>query len=135
SGDPVLFAGDGPPPVATLRTLHLYAGTPVYILGPPGAVSDRAFNLIKKVAPSAKRVAGTDPVANSIDFARYVDGDFGWNINDPGHGFVIASLARPLDAAAAAALSAGGTFGPMLLTPTAAAVPPELRSYLPDLKP
>ena len=135
SGDPVLFAGDGPPPVATLRVLHKYPRTPVYVLGPPAAVSDQAFNLIKRVAPSAKRVAGADPVTNAIDFARYVDGSFGWNINDPGHGFVVASLARPSDAGAAAALSAGGTWGPLLLTDSATQLPPGLKSYLLDLKP
>ncbi len=135
SGDPVLFAGKGPPSLATLRALHQSAGTPVYVLGPPSAVSERAFNLIKKVSPGAKRVAGDDPVANAIDFARYVDGSFGWNINDPGHGFVVASAARPLDAGAAAALSAGGTWGPLLLTTSATEIPPGLRSYLLDLKP
>jgi hypothetical protein len=135
SGDPVLFAGQGPPPLATLRALHHFAGVPVYVLGPPTAVSDRAFALIKKVAPSAKRVGGDDPVANAVDFARYVDGTFGWNINDPGHGFVVANAARPLDAGAAAALSAAGTFGPMLLTSSATTLPPGLRSYLLDLKP
>ena len=57
-----------------------------------------------------------DPVANAIAFARYVDGTFGWNINDPGHGFVIANSSRPADAAAAAALSGSGTWGPLLLT-------------------
>ena len=135
SGDPVLFAGAGPPPVATLRAIHRYAGAPVYVLGPPSAVSDRAFSVIRKVAPNVKRVAGADPVANSIDFARYVDGTFGWNINDPGHGLVIASVARPLDAAAAAALSATGTWGPMLVTTSSSTLPPALRSYLQDLKP
>lgn len=135
SGDPVLFAGQGPPPLATLRALHHFAGTPVYVLGPPSAVSDQAFSLIKKVAPGAKRVGGDDPVANSIDFARYVDGTFGWNVNDPGHGFVVANVARPLDAGAAAALSAAGTFGPMVLTSSATTLPPALRGYLLDVKP
>ncbi len=135
SGDPVLFAGNGPPPLATLRALHHNAGSPVYVLGPPSAVSDRAFSLIKKVSPGAKRVAGDDPVTNAIDFARYVDGSFGWNVNDPGHGFVVASAARPLDAGAAAALSAGGTWGPLLLTTSPTEIPPVLRSYLLDVKP
>ena len=56
--------------------------------------------------------APTDPVENAIAFARYADGGFGWNINDPGHGFVIANADRPLDAAAAAPLSASGDLGP-----------------------
>ena len=81
------------------------------------------------------RVGAEDPVQNAIDFARYVNGSFGWNINDPGHGFVIASDSRPLDAAAAAALSASGDWGPLLLTDDPAQVPAALRGYLLDLKP
>jgi hypothetical protein len=135
SGDPVLFAGTGPPPVATLKTLHHYSGVPVYVLGPSSTISGRAFDLIRKVAPGAKRVEGADPVANSIAFARYVDGDFGWGLTDPGHGLVIANDARPLDAAAAAPLAATGIFGPLLVTSSATELPSELREYLLDLKP
>ncbi len=76
-----------------------------------------------------------DPVTNAIEFARYTDGTFGWNINDPGHGFVIANSTRPSDAGAAAPLSASGTWGPLLLTDQAEAPPPELEGYLLDLKP
>jgi hypothetical protein len=64
-----------------------------------------------------------------------VNGSFGWNINDPGHGFVIASSTRPLDAAAAAPLSASGDWGPLLVTTDAGQVPPPLRGYLLDVKP
>ena len=58
--------------------------------------------------------AGADPVANAIAFARFSDGSFGWNVVDPGHGLVFATTQRPLDAAAAAPLSASGTYGPLL---------------------
>ena len=72
---------------------------------------------------------------NSIHFARYADGTFGWDINDPGHGFVVARSDRPLDAAAAAALSGSGTWGPLLLTDDAATLPGALRGYFLDVKP
>ena len=134
SGDPVLFAGPTAP-APTLRVLHRNPHVPVYVLGPPGAVSDRAFRLIDKVAPGAKRIAASDPVANSIAFARYSAGGFGWNINDPGHGFVVANASRPLDAGAAAALSASGTWGPLLVTTSASSPPTALHNYLLDLKP
>jgi hypothetical protein len=135
SGDPVLFAGRGAAPAATLRQLHRNPGVPVYVLGPSSAVSDRAFRLIAKVAPGAKRIAAPEPTAASVAFARYSAGGFGWDINDPGHGFVVASSSRPLDAAASAALSAGGTWGPLLVTTTSSAPPAALRNYLLDLKP
>ena len=108
----------------------------MYVLGPESAISakddegDRA-----RSRPGAERVGAEDPVANAIAFARYADGDFGWNINDPGHGLVIANADRPLDAAAAAPLSASGTWGPLLLTDDADALPAALRGYLLDIKP
>jgi hypothetical protein len=80
-------------------------------------------------------VGEEEPTANSIAFARFADGTFGWNINDPGHGFVILNARRPIDAAAAAALSASGTWGTQLVVSNGGAVPAELRGYLLDLKP
>src|SRR6185295_19461961 len=94
-----------------------------------------AVQQVRAVAPDATRVGGDDPVSNAIAFARYVNGSFGWNINDPGHGFVIANDSRALDAAAASALSASGDWGPLLLTDDPTHVPAPLRSYLLDVKP
>jgi hypothetical protein len=48
---------------------------------------------------------------------------------------VLANTSRPLDAAAAATLSASGKWGPLLLTDTADALPADLRSFLLDIKP
>jgi hypothetical protein len=90
---------------------------------------------IEHVAPSAQRVGAEGPAENAIAFARYADGSFGWNINDPGHGFVIANADRPLDAGVAAPLSASGTWGPLLVAADGAALPDALRTYLLDLKP
>ena len=90
---------------------------------------------IAKIGNPVQRVSGEDPVANAIAFARYADGGFGWNVNDPGHGFVVARSDSPLDAAAAAPLSASGTWGPLLLTDSAATLPAALREYLLDVKP
>ena len=54
---------------------------------------------------------------------------------DPGHGFVFANVSRPVDAAAAAALSASGTYGPLLLTDSADHLPPAVKQYLLDVQP
>jgi hypothetical protein len=135
SGDPVLFVQKEAVPQPTLDALKRHHGVPVYVLGPASVISDKAFKEVQKVAPGAKRVGADHPVDNAIEFARYADGSFGWNINDPGHGFVIASEARPSDAAAAAALSASGDWGPLLLTNDPAGVPAALHGYLLDVKP
>ena len=105
------------------------------MLGPSSAISSDVIREIAAIATRVRRVSGEDPVANAIAFARYSDGSFGWNINDPGHGFVVASSEEPLDAAAAAALSASGTWGPLLLTDSADTLPAALRGYLLDVKP
>ena len=135
SGDPVLFVQRDSVPAPTLDLLEEHKDIPVYLLGPESVVSERAFDEIKEVAPQVKRIGAEDPVSNAIEFARYQDGEFGWNINDPGHGLVIANVGRPMDAGAAAPLSGSGTWGPLLLTETADVVPGPLRGYLLDIKP
>jgi hypothetical protein len=135
SGDPVLFVHRDSAPKATLDALRQHKDVPVYALGPPSAISEKTLAEVEKVSPGVKRIGASDPVKNAIALARYTDGTFGWNINDPGHGFVIARTSRPLDAAAAAPLSASGNWGPLLITTDAAKVPAPLRSYLLDVKP
>jgi hypothetical protein len=135
SGDPVLYAAGAQLPKPTLAALKRHTGVPVYVLGPSSAISSAVVREIAKVAHSVHRVSGEDPVANAVAFARYVNGGFGWNVNDPGHGFVLARSDSPIDAAAAAPLSASGTWGPLLLTDSAATLPKALREYFLDVKP
>jgi hypothetical protein len=135
SGDPVLFVTRKSVPKPTLKALERHENVPVYVLGPESVVSEKAFKKITEAVPGAERIAGEDPVESAIEFARYTDGTFGWNINDPGHGFVIASTDRPADAGAAAPLSASGTWGPLLVTDDGSKIPSSLRGYLLDLKP
>jgi hypothetical protein len=135
SGDPVLFVTRRSVPKPTLDALKGHEDVPVYVLGPTSVVPQKVFDEINDAAPGTKRVAGPDPVQSAIEFARYTDGTFGWNISDPGHGFVIASADRPADAGGASPLSASGTWGPLLVTEDGAELPPALRGYLLDLKP
>jgi hypothetical protein len=135
SGDPVLFTGAKKLPGPTASVLEAHPKVPVYVLGPSSVVSSKVVREIGKTAEQVKRVAGEDPVANALALARYRDGSFGWNVNDPGHGFVLARSDSPADAAAAAPLSASGTWGPLLLTDDAAQLPEPVRSYFLDVKP
>jgi hypothetical protein len=135
SGDPILFTEENDLPEPTAAVLERHPKTPVYVLGPSSVISSDVVREIGAIANRVRRVSGEDPVANAIALARYADGNFGWNINDPGHGFVIARSDEPLDAAAAAPLSASGTWGPLLLTDSAATLPTALRGYLLDVKP
>lgn len=132
SGDPVLFADGDDVPAGTMKVIKRHPDTPVFVLGPESVISDKALEKLG----NATRVGSEGVVENSIAFATFTSGDFGWNINDPGHGFAIANVARPLDPPAAAALaSTGGSPGPLLLTDDAKTVPPALQSFLSDTQP
>jgi hypothetical protein len=134
SGDPVLWATQTSLPAATRTAIARHGRPAIYVLGPPAAISDAVLDQLDNLG-TAKRISGRDPVANAIAFARYSDGSFGWNVVDPGHGLVFASTRRPLDAAAGAALSSSGTYGPLLLLTDANALPSALQSYLLDIQP
>jgi hypothetical protein len=135
SGDPVLFTGRNQVPAATMAALRRHVASAIYVLGPESVISKKVVSQIARVSASVQRVGATGAVQNALLFARYTDGSFGWNINDPGHGMELANADRPLDAAAAASLASSGKWGPLLITDTADALPPELRSFLLDIKP
>jgi hypothetical protein len=135
SGDPVLFTGEDDLPKPTARVLKRRPHTPVYVLGPSSVISSTVVRKVAALGHPVHRVSGEDPVANAVAFARYRDRDFGWDVNDPGHGFVVVRSDSPLDAAAAAPLSSSGTWGPLLLTDDADTLPPALHGYLLDVKP
>ena len=134
SGDPVLWVQRDAIPAATRRAIQAHNRPDIYVLGPAQAVSDTVLEQLDDLG-TARRVSGKDPVANAIAFARFSDGSFGWNVVDPGHGLVFASVRRPLDAAAGSMLSASGTYGPLLLVPDARTMPPALQGYLLDIQP
>ena len=135
SGDAVLYSGAGKLPKETAGALSEDPKTPVYVLGPSSAISSDVVRAVAKIGNPVRRVSGEDPVANSIALARYASGGFGWNVNDPGHGLVVARSDEPLTAAIAAPLSASGTWGPLLLSDDADTLPKALREYLLDIKP
>jgi hypothetical protein len=136
SGDPVLYVQRDSVPAPTLEKLRDLGDVPTYLLAPESVVSDKVADRIRKeteVPP--RRIGEDDPITNAIAFARYTDGTFGWNITDPGHGLVIANATRPIDAGAAAPLSASGKWGPLLLTEDADSLPAPLEGFLLDIKP
>ena len=134
SGDPVLWVTRDAVPPATRAAITSHKRPKIYVLGPESAISKKVLNQLGELG-DVRRIAGDDPVSNAIAFARFSDGSFGWNVVDPGHGLVFATTQRPLDAAAAAPLSASGTYGPLLLVTAANALPAPLQDYLLDIQP
>jgi hypothetical protein len=134
SGDPVLWTLKDSLPAETRAAIQAHPRARIYVLGPPEAISDKVFRDLSKLGKT-KRIAGADPVANAIAFARFTDGRFGWGVVDPGHGLVFANVSRTLDAAAGAPLSGSGQYGPLLLLTEAGSMPQDLQDYLLDIQP
>jgi hypothetical protein len=135
SGDPVLFVTHSTVPTATRQALLSHQKPRIYVLGPPSVIGDGVLSQLRRYG-AVKRVGGADPSSNSVAFAEYRDppcqfgqpcaelpGSFGWAMRSPGHGYVLINSHRPLDAAAAAALSGSGDYGPQLLTGDASSLP------------
>jgi hypothetical protein len=134
SGDAVLFTGRDRVPPSTERAIREHQQPGIYILGPEDVVSARVAKTLSRLG-EVKRIKGRTPVENAIEFARYTDGSFGWGVVDPGHGLVFANAARTQDAAAGAALSGSGTFGPLLLIDSPGELPKAVEEYLLDIQP
>jgi hypothetical protein len=134
SGDPILFVHRTTIPGSTFAALQAHRSPRIYLLGPPAAIS-RGVEKTLGTLGTVTRIAGPDPVRSAIAFARYSDGVFGWDVVSPGHGLVFANARDPLDAAAAAPLSASGSYGPLLLLDDGGTLPVALGSYLLDIQP
>jgi hypothetical protein len=141
SGDPILFVTSSGVPAATKQALLSDQHPHIYVLGPPSVIPGSVVSQLRKLG-TVNRVAGGDPAANSVAFAAYRDppcvngqacvhvpGSFGWALRSPGHGYVLINATRTLDAAAAAPLSASGSFGPQLLVTDAAKMPTSVLNY------
>jgi hypothetical protein len=141
SGDPILFVTASSIPTATKQALRTHQKPRIYVLGPASVIPDSIVKQLHKFGP-VKRVGADGAAANSVAFAGYRDppcafgqpcahvpGSFGWALRSPGHGYVLINASRTLDAAAAAPLSASGSFGPELLIENADTMPSSVLNY------
>jgi putative cell wall-binding protein len=134
SGDSVLFTRQGDLPPDTERALSIHEHPNIYVLGPEQAVSRKVFDRLRRFG-NVRRIEGKTPIANAVAFARYRQGNFGWGLLVPGFHFTIASVDRPVDAAAAAPLATNGIYAPLLLTDTVDTLPKPVDDYFLDLRP
>ncbi len=141
NGVPILLVGASGVPSATSAELKRWHRPAIYVVGSPVAVSSTTllqlahYGAAKRVMSPTGRIGPEDPVGNAIAVALFSDGGFGWGVDEPGHGLVFANATRPLDAPAAAMLSASGQYGPLLLLEGPEGVPGVLSEYLTDIRP
>jgi hypothetical protein len=144
SGDPVLFVTGSGIPAATRQALLSHQNPHIYVLGPPSVIPDAVVRELHRYGV-VRRVGAEDPTTNSVAFAEFRDppcafgtpcahvpGSFGWAMRSPGHGYVLISSRRPLDAAAAAALSSSGDYGPQLLIDDPSTLPRSVLNFFLD---
>ena len=134
TGTPVLWSRGKQVPAATVAAIRTRSRPRIYLLGPESAIPAMVERRLARLGP-VRRVPGRSGVALSVAFARYRNAGFGWNATDPGHGFVFASMTQPAVAAAAAPLSASGTYGPLLLLSDGTRLDREVEGYLLDVQP
>jgi hypothetical protein len=134
TGSPILFAKRDALPEVTAAALQTHTKPRIYLLGGEDVLGKGVHDALAKLG-RVTRVSGTDATTTSIAAARLRDSAAGWAVDDPGHGLVFASQSRPLDAVAAAPLSASGTYGPLLVLPADGTLPAALRDYLLDIQP
>jgi hypothetical protein len=133
SGAPILLVSSAAVPAPT-RALLAGLGRPaIYAIGPSSAIGEAVVKELERFGP-VKRISGSSAAENAVALARFSEGSFGWGVHEPGHGLVFANASRPLDAPAAAPLSASGDFAPLLLLESASAIPPVLSRYLEDIQ-
>jgi hypothetical protein len=137
SGAPILFSTSAGLPEATSAILRDLGHPSIYVLNPlfVGKTSLGELARLGRVTQIAGGPGGEPASRNAIAVARFTDGSFGWGIKEPGHGLVFENLSRPLDAPAAAVLSASGDYAPPLLLERPNAIPPSLSTYLGDIQP
>ena len=144
SGEPILYVNSGGIPGPTRQALLAHPHPRMYVLGPASVIPDTVLSQLRRYG-TVKRIEAGDPVASAVAFSEYRDppcaygqpcahfpGSFGWAMRSPGHGYVLLNLHRPLDAAAAAPLSASGDFGPQLLLSDPSTLPSAVLNYFLD---
>jgi len=144
SGEPVLFVDSAGVPAPTAQALAAHKHPHIYVLGPPSVISASVVAELARYG-TVKRISGIDPASTSVDFAEYRDppcafgqpcvhvpGSFGWAIRSPGHAYVLINQNSTLDAAAAAALSSSGGYGPQLLVQNPNSLPTSVLNYFLD---
>jgi Cell wall binding domain 2 (CWB2) len=134
SGDPVLFVTRQGVPPDTRAALAAHQKPNIFVLGPPSVIPKPVTKELQGLG-KVVRISAVDPINNAIAFARYTNGSFGWGVVDPGHGLVFVNQGRTLDAAAAAPLSASGTYGPLLLVDQGKTLPRPVEDFLLDIQP
>ncbi|WP_216828550.1 cell wall-binding repeat-containing protein [Alkalihalobacterium elongatum] len=114
--EPLLYVTKTELPKETIEALERRNGNAeIYVLGSEDVISQEVFKQLEDYGTVTK-ISGETPVELSIEFAKFKDSatNFGWGVNQPGHGLMIASTASPDLAILAAPFAHLGKHAPMV---------------------
>jgi hypothetical protein len=134
SGAPILFVGAHTVPAATAAVLSGLHHPAIYVVG-SSPTDSHALTALARFGQVTPITSTSNLVENAIAVARFSNGSFGWGVHEGGHGLAFADALRPLDAPAAAPLSANGDYAPLLLLENTSVVTPALAHYLSNIQP
>jgi len=134
SGDPILFAEKDSLPAPTQSAIRRHGRPLIMLLAPETVISKQVETKLGGLG-TVVRITANTPENAAIAFARFRDGDRGWGLNDPGHGYLFINSNAPMNAAIAAPLSASGSWAATLLTDSAEQLPRSVDQYLRDVQP
>lgn len=135
-------------PQATISALKRRNGhARIYLFGGPQQISGKVADQLARYG-AVMRVTNDDivafnappketPVDTAIAFAKMWDpnGQVGWKITGPGHGFTLVNQGDWQAAVASAPLSHLGFHAPLLMTNSAGELPPQVDGYLRSVAP
>ncbi|MEC0246332.1 MULTISPECIES: cell wall-binding repeat-containing protein [Paenibacillus] len=116
--EPLLYVKKDEVPQETVDALKTRGGKAnIYLLGPESIISAKVQEQLGQFG-KVVRIAGNDPYANAVAFAKYKDSatGFGWGITTPGHNFSFVNKDSAALALAAAPFSHLGKHAPLLWT-------------------
>ncbi|WP_405082740.1 cell wall-binding repeat-containing protein [Paenibacillus chitinolyticus] len=134
--EPLLYVSKDKVPQETIDALKTRDGKAnIYLLGPDSVISGAVEKQLGEYG-KVVRIAGQNPVENSIAFAKYKDPTtgFGWGITTPGHNFSLIGKENPDLALAAAPFSHLGKHAPLIWTEKDK-LPDSVMAYLMSVQP
>jgi hypothetical protein len=144
----LLWVNQNSVPQATIDALKRRDGQArIYLFGGPRQISGAVAKQLSRYG-TVMRVTNDDivafnapptdsPVDTAIAFAKMwdADGEVGWKITGPGHGFTLVNQDDWQGAVASAPLSHLGFHAPLLFTDNANQLPPQLDAYYKSVAP
>lgn len=134
--EPLLYVNKEEIPVATVEALKVREGkASIYVLGPDSVISGKVEEALKAYG-TVTRIAGDDPYANAVAFARFKDesNEFGWGITTPGHNISLLTTDSTMLTIAAAPFSHLGKHAPLIYTEKDG-LPNSVMEYLMTIQP